>query len=188
MKQNIKVSAHVFSFKQLDKYFDGTFKIRISLNSDPIPEKKMIKGTQPLAGYNPKEFYISDIITPLTFGFNQPNILYSVDLEKDFDPLKNNDQNTEDNSNDPVLIIELLMYGLAVTSYSKKFPPDDKGFSNIGHNILKVKDLMSDSHEITKVVFDEVLFCSVGIAIHCQTIGLSFYNNLNSSSGSGKLL
>lgn len=183
MKQNITLSAHVFKFKQLDNYYDGTFKIRISLNNSPIPEKKMIKGTQPLAGYSPKEFYISDLINPLSFGFKQPNIFYSVDIQKDYDPF--NKEKT--NQNDPVLIIELLMYGLASTSYSKKFPADEKGFSNIGHNILKVNDLTSDSHEITQVVFDEVLFCSVGIALHCQTIGLSFYDDLNNSSGAGKL-
>ena len=182
MKQNINLSAHVFKFKQLDNYFDGTFKIRISLNSSPIPEKKMIKGTQPLAGYSPKEFYISDIISPLSFGFKQPNIFYSVDIQKDFDPYKKETTN----DNDPVLIIELLMYGLSVTSYSKKFPPDEKGFSNIGHNILKLKDLTSDSHEITQVVFDEVLFCSIGIAVHCQTTGLTFFDNLNNSSGAGR--
>ena len=186
MKQNLIINTHVFNFKQLDSYYDATFKLRISLHSGHIPEKKMIKGTQPLAGYSPKDFYISDTISPLSFEFQNPNIYYSMGIDRSFDPF-HNPKSEGDNQphNDPVIVIELLMYGLSVTSFAKKFPPDDKGFSNIGHNILRVKDLNKNSHEITKVIFDEVLFCSVDLVVHCHTLGFSFYDDLNSSSGDG---
>jgi hypothetical protein len=145
----------------------------------------MIKGTKPLAAYTPQEFYISDKISPLSFEFREPNIYYSRNIDIPFDPLNEKSKENLD-ENEPILIFELFMYGLSVTSFAKKFPPDEKGFSNIGHNILKIKDLTKNSHEITQVIFDEVLFCSVSLIIHCHTVGFSFYDNLNSSSGAGK--
>ena len=176
MHQQFKLNIHFFHFKHLHKSSPKTFKLRFSVLSNSIPEQKMIKGSQPLAGYFPKEFQITE-----TFSSNQtslPNKILSFEVNKKYDIMRDiQDIYKLRKTKSLVFVVELLMKCRNDSQLAKTFSSDELGFVNIGHNMLKINSLGEEVHETVQVVFDEVLFCSVGLALHLQTIRFNFFPN-----------
>jgi hypothetical protein len=196
MEHRLKLNLHMFDFQHFAPQKPKSFRLRLSLLRSSIPEHKMIKGSQPLAGYSPKEFRLTQTVT--SGGKESPNQVYSFDVGRSFNPLRVNDEVSIDNSRergrkgsqeDPssekredlervVVVAELLMKVNPNSIVAKNFEVDSEGFANIGHNMLEVECGQGEVHETTQLVFDEVTFCSVGLAVHLQTSAIVFRKNL----------
>ena len=176
MQQQFKLNIHFFDFKHLHKSTAKNFKLRFSILSESIPEQKMIKGSQPLAGYFPKEFRISEIFSSNSSCL--PNQIYSFDLTRNYDIMREIKDIYKQRKNKLlILVVELFVQCKKNSQMDKAFSSDENGFVNIGHNMLRISSLGNEVHETVQVVFDEVLFCSVGLAVHIQTLGINFQKN-----------
>lgn len=181
MQQQFKVNIHFFDFKHLHKSSPKNFKLRFSILSKPIPEQKMIKGSQPLAGYFPKEFRITETFSSNASGL--PNKFLSFDLTRNYEIMRQiQDIHKRRAHKSVILIVELLLHCQKNSQLDKAFSADENGFVNIGHNMLRISSLGEEVHETVQVVFDEVLFCTVGLALHIQTLGFDFEKKSSSKT------
>ena len=181
MNQELSVNINIFDFKYKENISIGkSFKLRFSILENEIAEKKMIKGTQPIAGYKPKKPFITDSFQisdsaqfnqTCSFTLSRP---LSLDNPRKSQPI---DQTTL-----PVLVVELMVKDRTNDKYAKNFETDANGFSNIGHNMLKLKLMGQEVHQAVQVLFSDVLFCSVGMAFHIQTTKFEFVNKIKKSS------
>lgn len=168
MEQKIMLNVHFLDFKHFSKASSQNFKLRFSILREPIPEQKMIKGTQPLAGYNPKEFLFSKIINSNEKIID--NQMFNFNLTREFDPMLPDDHlNEQRKQKFADLVVELFVETAPDSKLAKVFSIGPDGFVNIGHNMLRIHFLGRNLHEPVQVVFDEVLFCSAGLALHVCT-------------------
>jgi hypothetical protein len=133
----------------------------------------MIKGSQPLAKYNPEKFHITN---PFQVSEkNSINQTCSFTLKRPVDlGSQESNENKPKSDKMPILVVELMVKDRTSDIFAKNFETDLNGFSNIGHNMLKLKLFGQEIHQSIQVLFDEVIFCSVGLAIHIQTIKFHF--------------
>ena len=179
MDQKSKIDIHFFEFKHFNKSSPSKFKLKFSILSSPIPEHKMIKGSQPLAGYFPEEFQFTK-----PFYADQsanPNEILSFDISNTINPLQDFSKQALTNFQKPLDIVIEWFYETTPNSlFAKSFELDKEGYINIGHNIIQVKNL-DLVHEPVQLVFDEVLFCSVGLILHAQIVKIGFIDKFKSS-------
>lgn len=179
MKHRQKLSLHFFDFHHFTSSQPKTFKLRLSLLSGPIPEHRLIRGSQPLAGYAPKEFRLTEPVT--SNNLTRPNQVYAFDLCCDYEPLRHvydvSIDDTVDKARDKgdlTIVVELLMKCSKDSVLAKNYYVDGDGFANVGHNMLVLRDLGKEVHQVVQVVFDEVVFCSAGLVFHVQSSGINF--------------
>jgi hypothetical protein len=178
MEQKSKIDIHFFEFKHFNKSSPRKFKLRFSILSSPIPEQKMIKGSQPLAEYHPQEFRFTKSF--YADKSTSPNEILSFDITKNFNPIKDlTNKKITDSQKSLDIVIELFFETTPSSLYAKSFQLDKQGYINIGHNIIRIKNLDS-VHEPVQLVFDEVLFCSVGLVLHVQTVKMRIKEKLKS--------
>lgn len=57
---------------------------------------------------------------------------------------------------------------------STKFIPDRENWSNIGTNLLRVKNPFKNCHEYTEVVFDDLICSVLSLGIHSSLVSIDF--------------
>jgi hypothetical protein len=181
MDQKSNLDIHFFEFKHFNKSLPRRFKLRISILSKPIPEEKMIKGSQPLAEYHPQEFRFTNSF--YSNNSTSPNEILTFDLRNTFNPMALISPQQKEKSNKFVdIVVELFLETTPDSLYAKTFPLNKDGYINIGHNIVRINSLSKIVHEPVQVVFDEVLFCSVGLIFHLQSDQIKFKSKLKKSN------
>ena len=164
MEQRVSVNSHLFNFKLYEQYSQLSFKLRFSPLFQPFAPKFKPKMTEVLKNYNPAQVIWSRKFSPLkedNFVLNQ-NINFIFPIKTD---LLGNIEGFP-----PKIVVELFITGLEGTKLIKKYPPNGEGFSNMGHNLLSVSRVSSEVHEHIELVFDDVIFCTSSLVVHCQTI------------------
>jgi hypothetical protein len=178
MKRSCDVTVHLFNFKQLDTYFEATFKLRFSIEG--TVNKVPISGEPYLLPKNSKstlktKYFITEPFTPGIQKNKLLNDMCTFRVEIPFIEDLIADEEEDLKMHTEVLIkVDLLMYGLANTKFGANFPPDKDGFSNVSQNYLKLSRIWNGIHEYTEVNFHEVVFCTASLAIHADLVDFAF--------------
>ena len=177
MKRACDVTLHLFNFKQLDTFCEGSYKLRFSITSKtdevhldgspyllPVNSKSSLKGKFFCTrDFTPESLHSHSLNEMCTFRVEVPYIEDMVSLNQ---PI-----NIKSEVN---VKVELLMYGLEGTSFIKKYPANSEGFSIIGVNDLKLRKIWKGIHEYTEVNFHEVIFCTASLAVHSNLVNYGF--------------
>lgn len=164
MNQRLSLNAHLFNFKLYERYSQLSFKLRFSPIYKDFDDKIKPKKTEPLKNYTPTEPIWTREFSPLqedNFVLNQ-NILFLYSVKTDV--------LGELESQAPRFIVELFIRGLEGTKLLKKYPANKEGMSNLGHNVVSVGKIGKEVHEQVELVFDEIIFCTASLVVHCQTV------------------
>jgi hypothetical protein len=175
MKRACDVTLHLFHFKQLDTFCEGTYQLRFSITSKtgninldgspyllPVNSKSTLKN----------QFFITRDFTPASLHHLSLNEMCTFRVEV---PFTEDFLSSEKTPKSEVTVrVELLMYGLEGTSFGKKYPHNAQGFSVIGVNELKLRKIWRGVHEYTEVNFHDVIFCTASLAVHSDLVDFGF--------------
>ena len=175
MKRVCDLTVHLFNFKQLDILFEGSYKLRFSIeaNVDDI----QVTGEPYLL---PKEsrsellgkYFITEGFTP---GKNTNKLLNDMcTFRVEVPYLEDLRANSEKVASKVRIKVDLMMFGLKGTALGKKYPPNKNGFSILESNILDVRKIWKGVHEYSEVNFSEVVFCTGSLAIHSDLVDFDF--------------
>ena len=151
----------LFNFKQLDHYFTSAFKLKLTIRS--TNKQTTQKGPKTY------ELETEDFMT---------EIYRNKKLEETFMVIFNFDSFPELNS---TIEIDVGLYIKGITS--KRFPQDSKGYSHIGKNTLRIKNLHEPVHEYIELVFDDLVCSVVSMSVHSSLTSYDFMRE-GSSEGS----
>ena len=178
MKRSCDVTVHLFNFKQLDTYFQGTFKLRFSVEGSI--NKVPIHGEPYLLPKNSKstlkaKYFITESFTPGIHSNKLLNDMCTFRVEIPFieDLIADEDEDLKERS-EVLIKVDLLMYGLSTTKFGQMYPPDKEGFSNVSKNMLRLSKIWRGIHEYTEVNFHDVVFCTASLAIHADLVDFAF--------------
>lgn len=172
MKRTCDVIVHLFNFKQLDVFFEGTFKMRFSVEGK-INELPLIAGPYLLPKNSKSTLKAKYFITrPFTPGIHNNKLLndmctFRVEIPYIEDLIADEEENLEMRP-EVFIKVDLMMYGLESTKFAETYPPDKDGFSVVSTNMLKLRKIWNGIHEYTEVNFHEVIFCTASLAIHAE--------------------
>lgn len=154
----------LFNFKQLDHYFTSAFKLKLRVSST-VKQKNQ-------KGPSYYELETEDFTTAI-----YKNKL----IDETFMVIFNFDSFPELNS---TIDIEVELYIKNINS--KRFPPNSKGYSHIGTNKLRVRNIHEPIHEYVELVFDALVCSVVSMSLHSSLTSFEFYDqhkqNWNSQS------
>lgn len=178
MKRSCDITVHLFSFKQLDNYFDATFKLRFSIEG--TYEDLPINGEPYLLPKDSKsslktKYFITEAFTPGKLVSKDLNDMCTFRVEI---PCKYFMEDKFKEKYEIMIKCELFMYGLQGMKAGKEFPPNSEGFSNIAFNELKVSKVWNGVHEYTELVFSKIVNCTASLAIHGNFLDYSFDHRL----------
>ena len=177
MKRACDVTLHLFNFKQLDTFCEGSYKLRFSITSQtdevrldgspyllPVNSKSTLKGKFFCTrDFTPESLHSHSLNEMCTFRVEVPYIEDMVSSGESFNV-----------KSEVKVKVELLMFGLAGTSFIEKYPENSEGFSTIGINELKLRKIWKGVHEYTEVNFHEVIFCTASLAVHSNLVNYGF--------------
>ena len=178
MNQQLNLSIKIFDFQFPENSIGKSFKLRFSILKSSIAEAKMVKGSHPLVGYTPDQSFCSEPFQVKPGGsVNQSCDIpftrqFTLHSQETF--LKSEHPWVGETDVYPILVLELLVKDRTSDFYLKNFETDSNGFANIGHNRLRLKLSGQEVHQALQVLFSEVVFCSVGLVFHIQTVKLTF--------------
>lgn len=177
MKRACDVTLHLFNFKQLDTFCEATFKLRFSILSkinelqlEGSPYLLPVKSKSTLRG----KYFITKEFTPASLHSHSLNEMCTFRVEVPYlEDLIPSDQPPTTKSEVSVKV-ELMMYGLAGTSFAKKYPQDSQGFSIVGTNELRLRKIWRGVHEYTEANFHTIIFSTASLAIHSDLVDYGF--------------
>jgi hypothetical protein len=187
MKRSCDITVHLFSFKQLDNYFDATFKLRFSIDGRyedfPITGEPYLLPKDSKSSLKTK-YFITEAFTPGKLVNQDLNDMCTFRVEI---PCKYFMEDTFKENYEVVIKCELFMYGLKGMKVANEFPPNSEGFSNIACNELKVSKAWNGVHEYTELVFSNIINCTASLAIHGNFLDYSFDYRLLQLKDKGKI-
>jgi hypothetical protein len=173
MKRACDVTIHLFNFKQLDTFCEGSYKLRFSILSKT--HEIEIEGSPYLLPVNSEsalkgKFFITKVFTPESLHSHPLNEMCTFRVEVPYleDILPSHQPSTS--KSEVTVKVELLMYGLGDTTLGKKYPANSEGFSLVGTNVLYLRKIWKGVHEYTEVNFHDVMFCTASLAIHSNLV------------------
>lgn len=144
------------NFKQLDHYFQSVYKLGIKVwSTKPSKDPSTIPQKTNLYSLQTKEFRTK------IYDNTKINENFQLSFENECFPDFNTNLYIE---------VEFFVKGIKV----KKFPQNSEGFSSIGKNLLRIKNVYATFHEYTELVFDDLICAIVSFGIHSSLVGYEF--------------
>ena len=171
------IIINVNNFKQLDHYFQSTYKLGIKVWSTKSSEKDPLKILKTSPQKNNFHLQTKEFQTRI-YEFTKLNQNFQLCFENECFPEFNSTLYIQ---------VEFFVKGIKV----KKFPQNSQGFSSIGKNLLRIKNCFQTFHEYTEVVFDDLICAIVSFGIHSSLVGYEFKplkRNLSDEEKNNKFL
>jgi len=168
LKANIEVIINVLSFRQLDSFVNGQYKMqfRVSHKRRDRMATKTIYGKPYLLPSESRSLTSERTFETPEFISGSSNRMHLNEicgfrLEVDCVP---------DFPSEAYVEVYLLLFGLQ-NEWIKKYPPDKKGYSGIGKSMLRLLTPQSPLSEFTEIIFDDLICCTASVVVHSFLIG-----------------